>query len=121
MIDQTTIELSILKQANHPFIMKLKESFNTRLRVCLVMPWFRGGDLLQEIRRKGKIEERVAKIYMVQIILAIGHLHSYDIAHRDLKPDNLLKKTDGTVKITDFGVSELFSEDADEVGADGTS
>ena len=46
--------------------------------------------------------------YFRETCVGLSFLHANGVAHRDLKPDNLLKKTDGTVKITDFGVSELF-------------
>ena len=52
--------------------------------------------------------EEVALRYFRETCVGLSFLHANGVAHRDLKPDNLLKKTDGTVKITDFGVSELF-------------
>lgn len=66
------------------------------------------GDLL---RVKGKIKTEVTFRYMaVQIILGIEYLHACLIAHRDLKPDNILISGDYYLKITDFGVSKKIPD-----------
>lgn len=43
-------------------------------------------------------------------MLALGYLHSQGIVHRDLKPENILLDLDGYVKVADFGLSKLFTE-----------
>jgi serine/threonine protein kinase len=58
--------------------------------------------------------EELAKHYFRETCCGLDFMHVNNVIHRDLKPDNLLKMTDGTVKITDFGVSELFSGDDDD-------
>ena len=52
-------------------------------------------------------EERI-KFYAVQIILAIGFLHSKEIIYRDLKPENILLVEDGYIAISDFGISKIL-------------
>lgn len=42
-------------------------------------------------------------------------VHEHDIIHRDIKPDNLLRSEDGTLKIVDFGVSEMFTKKGDDL------
>ena len=55
--------------------------------------------------------EELAQHYFRETCLGLDFLHINNVIHRDLKPDNLLKMTDGTVKIVDFGVSELFDDE----------
>jgi serine/threonine protein kinase len=60
--------------------------------------------LLQEI---GALPEDWARQYMAEMVLALEYLHNKRIVHRDLKPDNILINTDGHLKLTDFGLSNM--------------
>lgn len=58
----------------------------------------------------GAFPESVARFYFKQLIDGLDYLHSSGIAHRDLKPDNLLLTKDFVLKIADFGYSKALSE-----------
>jgi serine/threonine protein kinase len=46
-------------------------------------------------------------MYIAETVLALEHIHSMGIAHRDIKPDNLLIDAKGHIKLTDFGLSSI--------------
>ena len=54
------------------------------------------------------MSEAHAKHFVMQIVLALGFLHSKNIAHRDLKPENVLIETDGSIALSDFGISKVI-------------
>lgn len=64
-----------------------------------------GGELFFHLQRKGRFSEAVAKFYLVEVMLAIEHLHKNNIVYRDLKPENILLDLDGHIRLTDFGLS----------------
>jgi len=53
----------------------------------------------------GNLTESWARFYAAEIVLALEHIHSLGIVHRDIKPDNLLITSTGHIKLTDFGLS----------------
>jgi len=65
-----------------------------------------GGDLLNFVRKRKKLDEEVAKVIFKQIIEGLGYIHAKHILHRDIKLDNILLDGKGKVKIADFGVSK---------------
>lgn len=69
------------------------------------MEYLPGGDLFSLLHNVGCLDERSAKAYTYQIAVALSYLHSRGIIHRDIKPDNVLIAADGSLKLTDFGLS----------------
>jgi serine/threonine protein kinase len=73
------------------------------------MEYCEGGDLFTKITSGNLTSPAEYNCYFKQLILGVQYLHSMGVAHRDLKPENLLlDKSSSTLKITDFGVSEVF-------------
>jgi len=65
-----------------------------------------GGDLLNFVRKRTKLNEPTARFIFKQIIEGLEYLHAQNILHRDIKLDNILIDLNNTVKICDFGVSK---------------
>lgn len=99
-------ERNVLRSISHPFIVKLRYSFQNSKNLFLVMDYMPGGDLGFYLQRDEKFSERRAKVYTAEIILAISELHRHNIIFRDLKPDNLLLDQDGHIMLSDFGLSK---------------
>ncbi|KAK8556570.1 hypothetical protein V6N13_064593 [Hibiscus sabdariffa] len=105
-------ERDILTQVDHPFIIKLRYSFQTKYRLYLILDFINGGDLCFQLHHHGLFREDLGRIYAAEIVSAVSHLHANGIMHRDLKPENILLGADGHVILTDFGVAKQFDEDA---------
>jgi protein-serine/threonine kinase len=58
------------------------------------------------LKRKKRLSEQEAKVYIAEVILALEYLHNQGIIYRDLKPDNIIIAEDGHLKLTDFGLSK---------------
>ena len=110
-IDATKLERDILLKCNHPFLAGMDFVFQTDLRLYFVMPFIKGGELYTHFLKNKRFPEEVVKFYATQIIIAIGHLHEKEIAHRDLKLENILIEEDGYLKIIDFGLAKILKDE----------
>jgi len=101
-------EIEILKQLDHPNIIKLYDVHEENDICYMVFEYVAGGELFDFIVRQGRLSENDARKFMRQIVSAIEYCHSLLIVHRDLKPENLLLDEDGNIKISDFGLSNII-------------
>ena len=92
--------------ANSQFIVGLKFSFQTPTDLYLVTGFMSGGELFYHLQKEGRFDEGRAKFYIAELILALQHLHQYDIVYRDLKPENILLDANGHISLCDFGLSK---------------
>ncbi|KAL7582528.1 hypothetical protein Lser_V15G42932 [Lactuca serriola] len=105
-------ERDILTKINHPFVVHLRYSFQTKYRLYLVLDFVNGGHLFFQLHRHGLFREDLARIYAAEIVSAVCHLHANGIMHRDLKPENILLDADGHALLTDFGLAKEFDTNA---------
>ncbi|KAJ1266481.1 hypothetical protein BS78_08G154000 [Paspalum vaginatum] len=106
-VESILAERDILISARNPFVVRFFYSFTCRENLYLVMEYLNGGDLYSLLRNLGCLDEDMAKTYIAELVLALEYLHSMNVIHRDLKPDNLLISRDGHIKLTDFGLSKV--------------
>lgn len=74
------------------------------------MDYCRHGDLLEYIKYFGGFPEGKAKLYFMQIVEAVNYLHDFDIAHRDLKCENIFLMANNRVKLGDFGFARTCTD-----------
>lgn len=102
-------ELDMLRCTDHPNIIQFYEIFQDDDNFHFVMEYCEGGDITTMIEKNGPCNEARTKEIIFDTLLAISHLHSTGIIHRDIKPDNFLfknTKPDSPVKLIDFGLSK---------------
>jgi len=109
-VEHTKAERKILQALQHPFLMTLRYAFQSKEKLYFVLDYFQGGELFFHLKTKRRFSEEVARLYVAEIALALGHLHSLQYIYRDLKPENILLDDVGHVCLTDFGLSKDVEE-----------
>ncbi len=109
-IQHVKSEKEILRGVSHPFVVNLHGTFKDPHRLYFILEYIPGGEFFSYIRRMSRLPESSAVFYTSQIVLILEYLHSYRIAYRDLKPENLLLSSDGYLKLTDFGFAKVVRD-----------
>ena len=101
----------------HPHIVSIfdtgMDSDGASTTHYIVMEYCSNGTLLHELRRSGSFEPARAAAYLRKICKALDYAHERGVVHRDVKPANVLLASDGTVKVTDFGIAKAADMDGD--------
>ncbi|TSN21172.1 Death-associated protein kinase 3 [Bagarius yarrelli] len=105
-------EVEILQNLQHVNIMALRDVFESRAEIVLVVELIRGGELFDFIAAKENLTENEAIDFLKQILKGVGFMHSKQIAHFDLKPENIMlsdkNEEHPEIKIIDFGLAHRF-------------
>lgn len=99
-------ELCILYSINHTHIVRIYNVLELNKAVYIFMDYCKNGDLLEYLRNRAPLEEKETSTFFRQIIDAVHYLHSLDIAHRDLKCENIFLMKNNKIKIGDFGFAQ---------------
>jgi len=102
-----------MKLVRHPHVVQLKEVLASRSKIFIVLELVTGGELFDKIVADGRFKEKTARFYFQQLCVGTAYCHLQGVCHRDLKPENLLLDDQGNLKISDFGLSALYEQDAD--------
>ncbi|XP_051282164.1 caM kinase-like vesicle-associated, like isoform X1 [Dicentrarchus labrax] len=103
-------EIMILKLVNHPNILQLIDTFETRKEYFIIQELATGGDVFDWILDQGNYTERDASNVIRQVLEAVAYLHSLNIVHRNLKLENLMYYTENNhnkVVLRDFYLSRF--------------
>lgn len=103
-------EANASSQLNHPNIVEIYDVGEEDSDHYIVMEYIKGKTLKELIGQRGAMEKHEAISIMDQLVSAVKEAHDKNIIHRDIKPQNILVKDDGTVKITDFGIATVSDQ-----------
>ena len=111
-------ELLILSNVRHRNILSFIEAWvDSGCIACMVVELCASGDLMSQIRHRAGHEpvlhfrEKQLQEMLVQLASALAFLHQNDIAHRDVKSNNIFVRADGCLKLADFGLATILDVD----------
>jgi serine/threonine protein kinase len=97
-------EYALISQIDHPNVAKIYEQGFGETHAFIAMEYFPGGDL-RSLTRTG-LKPDVAQAVLIQIAGALAAIHARGIIHRDMKPDNVMLRNDGSLALADFGIAK---------------
>ncbi len=107
MLSRFRNESKAVSLLSHPNIVQVFDVSLVGDQPCIIMEYIEGITLKEYIEQEGRIGWKMAVHFVVQILRGLSHAHDKGIIHQDIKPHNIMLLSDGTVKITDFGIAQL--------------
>ncbi|XP_019170262.1 PREDICTED: protein kinase PINOID-like [Ipomoea nil] len=106
-VQRAETERKIMRMLDHPFLPTLYAEFQASQFSCVVMEFCSGGDLhsLRHKQLNKRFSLSSARFYAAEVLVALEYLHMLGIIYRDLKPENVLVRSDGHIMLTDFDLS----------------
>jgi tRNA A-37 threonylcarbamoyl transferase component Bud32 len=104
-------EARAVAQLSHPHIVGVIDAGEDEGRPYIVFEYVEGETLKERIRRLGRLPVDEAVAYAIEIARALGCAHSHHIVHRDVKPQNVLIDSEGSAKVTDFGIARTLDQE----------
>jgi tRNA A-37 threonylcarbamoyl transferase component Bud32 len=103
-------EANLLIKLQHPNIVPVLDYFVENSRSYLLLDYISGQDLRQYVKQSGRVREGLVLQWAHQIAVIVDYLHKQEppVIHRDLTPDNLVLRPDGTIVAIDFGAANEF-------------
>ena len=108
------VEQNILKEINNDYVINSYFIFQDKKNYYFVMEYLPGGDVFG-LLSKNNLPKSTIKLIVAETILSINYLHSINIIHHDIKPENILITAKGHFKLSDFGLSKSLHNDGQEV------
>jgi len=109
-------EYSLVERIQSRHVARIYGHGNVDEHAYLVMEFFEGGDLNRRLDGKPLAAPEALRIFR-DLMFALGEIHEKGILHRDLKPQNLMFRTDGTLAILDFGIAKQIDAAVDRTNA----
>lgn len=103
-------EKNLMMQCNHPFILRLYQTFKDSKKLHMLLEFVQGGELFSVLHtaQSDGVPDNQAKFYAAAVLSALAYLHNKDIAYRDMKPENCLIDRQGYPKLVDFGFAKII-------------
>ncbi|XP_032758510.1 sperm motility kinase X-like [Rattus rattus] len=118
---QVVSEIDLMRSLYHRHIIQLLQVIECSHKTFLVMELAGKGSLQKYINKYGHLDEGEAQTIFLELCLAIDYIHSQNIAHRDIKAENVLLDWEGHVKLADFGLSKRLESGEKSNGFCGTA
>jgi eukaryotic-like serine/threonine-protein kinase len=109
-------EYSLVERIQSRHVARIYGHGNVDEHAYLVMEFFEGGDLNRRLDGKPLDPDEALRIFR-ELMFALGEIHEKGILHRDLKPQNLMFREDGTLAILDFGIAKQIDATVDRTNA----
>ncbi|PCH33345.1 hypothetical protein WOLCODRAFT_147447 [Wolfiporia cocos MD-104 SS10] len=110
LYSQIKDELKVMEMLHHPNIVEYYGIEVHRDKVFIFEEYCQGGSLAALLEH-GRIEdEGILQVYTMQMLEGLAYLHSKDVVHRDIKPDNILLDHMGLIKFVDFGAAKILAK-----------
>jgi len=106
-------EIDMLRSLSHKNIVKYVGTSRDRNHLNIFLEYIAGGTIAGLIKKYGKFQENLIRIYTKQILEGLEYLHAHNVIHRDIKGGNVLVDRNGVCKLADFGTAKRFLDDSE--------
>jgi len=117
MLQSVQKEIAIMKKLDHKNVVRMFEVLDcpTNPKLYIRIEYVDGGQSMPSENGVPPLDHAKARSYFGDLMNGMQYLHFNNVLHRDIKPENLLVTNEGTLKIADFGVSQVLDTDDDMI------